>query len=74
MQVKKIIEILSKEYNEDDYLMIDWFDKDCLSVTSNELCIECCEKSLEEDYLMDIEIAQIIVRKTADRLKGKEIE
>ena len=74
MQVKKIIEILSKEYNEDDYLMIDWFDKDCLSVTSNELWIECCEKSLEEDYLMNIEIAQIIVRKTADRLKGKEIE
>ena len=74
MKVKKAIETLSKWFDLDDDIVIDWFEKDDFFYTNDqeiddELWEATCYRAEDSEFLMDRDVVEIMMRELKEEAK-----
>ena len=68
MKVKEVIQLLAKEYNMDEHLMIDWVDQQDMKDRwfgdniPNKLWITSCQVADRSEHIFDNDFAEVIIR------------
>jgi hypothetical protein len=67
MKVKAAIEVLSKWFDLDDDIVIDWFEKDDFrdengQEIDDELWEATCYRAEDSEFLMDRDVVEIMMR------------
>ena len=74
MIVKRVIEMLQKQYNADEHIMIDWVDQENMhdrmgDDISDKLWIDSCNLADDSEYLFDTEMAEIIIIDAQEKIQ-----
>ena len=74
MKVKAAIETLSKWFDLDDDIVIDWFEKDDFrdendQEIDDELWEATCYRAEDSEFLMDRDVVEIMMRELKEEAK-----
>ena len=76
MKVKAAIEALSKWFDPDDDIVIDWFEKDDFrdendQEIDDELWEDTCYRAEDSEFLMDRDVVEIMMREIQNEQNNK---